>query len=78
MKGLYLMLDILKRKHEMTDEEKDTLLSELMGAYAGKSPCYLMDLIIKGDMQGFRDKVQYMIEKGLSLEECIQSNLDSP
>lgn len=30
-----------------------------------------MDLVIKGDMQGFRKKVQYMIEKGLSLKEKV-------
>lgn len=77
MKELHNMLRLLSLKHKMTEEEKDALLSELIASYTSKKPCYLMKFLMKDDFEGFQNHVKYMTEKGLSIKECIQSNLES-
>lgn len=77
MKSPHNMLRLLTTKHKMNEMEKDALLSELMASYASKNQCYLMEFLMKDDFKGFQDHVLYMNDKGLSIKECIQSNLDS-
>ena len=77
MNYISTMLAMLDFKHKMNEEEKDALLSELIGSYITDRQCYLMNFLLKKDFKGFQNYVKNMCKKGISIKECIQKYQDT-
>lgn len=67
-----MFISLLKLRHQLNIEEREGLLTELMGCYLVGDDSSLMELLMKKDLPGFRKRFNEMNEGGEKIRRMIK------
>jgi hypothetical protein len=68
MKAISDFVKALEHLKDFTIEEKDTFITDLVGAIIFKGRSELLDKLLNKDLKNFKEHVQFMIETGKELK----------